>query len=484
MDFGYNQLSNLISNNQQEEKAKYHLVAAKIKMTAGLIKKMFGKPGHTKLILKSYGGVDLTSLPSLIYDSAKINHPLSKLLHEYVKKMDVIGDAASFFVLLVSELVSESIMVVEKGLKPALLAASFREIRDEVDEITEAFKIKHTVNFDDKESIKKVIKGIIKEHVLEEIVSEAISSTKSFDIENVRICKVGCGSVEDSYTVEGMVFDRAPEGLVKSVENATTSIYNCPIDIPRTEAKGTILMKNAEDLLLFSKEEGNEIKNTVNSIKSKVVICSGKIDNIYLDFFNKNDILVFKVLSKHDLRRLRSLLGGHISTLLHPLDDSSMGFVGEIKTFTEGKKTYTKFVSSNKSVFTLVLKNSVLAILDEQERLTQKALTTLYKNTKDNKLYLVKGAGYFEREISEKFAEKFNNTVDEKHMAYKCLSQAFKTFKTSEDEVYDVYNTKITAIKYALDFIATLYETSDYLIGKPLPLNITPQENRHWDEDH
>lgn len=483
MDFGM-QLGSLISGSQQEEKAKYHVVASRIRMTCGLVRSLYGRLSHTKLIENGFGQIVMSSQPGIVYDNIKVSHPLVKLLHEYVKKMDVVGDGSTFFVLLASELVAETMLLIERGVKPALLASSLREIHREIDGMAGDLKMRHVVDFGDRESVSRVLRGVVKDELLERIVVDGICETQGFDSENIRICKVACGSVEDSYVVEGMVFNRAPEGEIRHAAKASTSIYNCPLDISRTELKGTVLMKTADDLLSFSKDENKRIREAVEGLGADVVICSGKVEKVYLDFLNKCGKLVFRVVSKHDLRRIRELVGGHISPVLHPQERDAMGSVDEVSTFAEGGTRYTKFVSSSRRMYTLVLKNSVQAMLDEQERIVQKALTVLDRNCISNTIELVEGAGRFERTLSDMVLKRYGDSVDEKHLAYRCLGRALRVFEVGDAAVLDVYNAKIKGVRYALEFAATLFETSDYLIGKPEALNIAPRSNEHWDEDH
>ncbi|AFN82867.1 T complex protein 1 theta subunit [Encephalitozoon romaleae SJ-2008] len=207
-------------------------------------------------------------------------------------------------------------------------------------------------------------------------------------------------------------------------------------------------------------------------------------DKIYLDFLNKSRKLVFRITSKYDLRRIRELLGGHILSSLGSQSEESMGFVEEVVTFTEGICEYTKFISGSKKVYTLVLKNSVQAELDEQERMVQKALNVLSKNTKENKIDLVDGAGRFEKRLSKIFLERSAASKEGKGLVYKCIGKVLGGFGSSDAEIYDVYNSKVKALKYSIEFISTLFETSDYLIGKPEAMNITPRNNQNWDEDH
>ncbi|ADM11389.1 T complex protein 1 theta subunit [Encephalitozoon intestinalis ATCC 50506] len=484
MDIGQTHLGGLISNSQQDEKVRYHVVGSRVKMACNVIRSLYGGSHRTKLIVNGYGQVILSSQPGVIYDNIKINHPLVKLLQDYVKKMDVVGDGATFFVTLVSELIQEAMDVVGKGMKGAYLGYMLREVHKEIEELASELRIKHEVDFEDRESISKVLKGVLKDSVLEKIVVEGISLCRSFSTENIRVCKVVCGSTEDSYVVQGMVFNRSPEGEVKHVTKGKTSIYNCPLDISRTELKGTVLMRTASELLSFSKEENKRIKETVESMNGDVVICSGKVDKIYLDFLNKKKKLVFRITSKYDLRRIRELVGGHILAALDPQTEDSMGFVEEVETFKEGNSEYTKFISGSKKVYTLVLKNSVQAVLDEQERMVQKALNVLSKNSKEGKIDLVDGAGRFEKKLSKIFLERSMGCKEGKNLVYKCIGKALGTFKTSDAEVYDAYNAKVKALKYSIEFISTLFETGDYLIGKPEAINIAPKSNQHWDEDH
>ncbi|WEL38448.1 T complex protein 1 theta subunit [Encephalitozoon hellem] len=484
MNIGQTHLGGLISNAQQDEKVRYHIVGSKVRMACNLVRSLYGKSQRTKLIVNGYGQVVLSSQPGVIYDNVKMNHPLVKLLQDYVKKMDVAGDGATFFVILVSELIQETMDVVGKGMKPTYLSHMLREVHKEVEDLAKELLIEHSIRFDDRESISKVLRGVLKDDGLEKIVSKGISLARSFSSESIRVCKVGCGSIEDSYVVQGMVFNRSPEGEVRHMVKGKTSIYNCPLDIARTELKGTVLMKTASELLSFSKDENERTRKAVESMKGDVVICSGKVDRIYLDFLNKSKKLVFRITSKYDLRRMRELVGGHILSSLGSESEGSMGFVEEVVTFTEGTCEYTKFISESKKVYTLVLKNSVQAVLDEQERMVQKALTVLSKNTKDDKIGLVEGAGKFEKRLSKMFFERSAVSSEGKNLVYKCIGKVLGGFASSDAEIYDVYNCKVKALKYSIEFISTLFETSDYLIGKPEAINIAPRTNQHWDEDH
>lgn len=535
-------MNQMISQSQTEEKAKYATVIKKLTSLISIFDKLYGQSYHKKLIQTDYNTLKLTSFPSVILDNIKINHPLVKLMIEYVKKLDTMGDSSKFFLLFVKYLVEESIKIVEKGVKPTILGEIYRDIGGEIDDLCIEFvkeleisvfksseikfeeenddskvnksKIHNEINnneskivddskVDNRESdienklsdleisnlpnFSLLLDSLIKDKKIKDLLTECINKTKSFSTEKIRICKINTGTLDDSYLVEGMVFEKEPESIKKSLKDGSSSIYNCPLDISRAELKSTILMNTSDELYNYTKDEIDLIKNKVENLKSDLIICSGKVDNIFLDFCNKNDKIVFKIMSKHDLRRIRECLGGYISPVLEPLSENQYGTVKNVEVFTESNKNYTKFIGND--IQTIVLKNSLDVVLDEQERIISKTLRAISKNIKNNKIKVVEGAGKFEKNMENIFKKNMTNTDSDinilsKKYAYQSISKAFSKFKQFDKNIFDIYSTKIKAIKYALDFIAVMYETEDYLIGMQEKMNIKPRMNEDWDEDH
>lgn len=80
-------------------------------------------------------------------------------------------------------------------------------------------------------------------------------NARDFNVDSVRVVKIMGGSLSQSRVVKGMVFGRQPEGSVTRVKNAKVGVFTCGIDIAQTETKGTVLLKNSEELLNFSRGE-------------------------------------------------------------------------------------------------------------------------------------------------------------------------------------------------------------------------------------
>lgn len=104
-----------------------------------------------------------------------------------------------------------------------------------------------------------------------------------------------------------MVFKKETEGDVTSVKDAKIAVYSCPFDGTITETKGTVLIKTAEELMNFSKGEENLMDAQVKAIAdtgANVVVTGGKVADMALHYANKYNIMLVRLNSKWDLRRL------------------------------------------------------------------------------------------------------------------------------------------------------------------------------------
>ena len=94
--------------------------------------------------------------------------------------------------------------------------------------------------------------------------------------------------------------------------DAKVAIFSCAMDIQQTETKGTVLLKNAGELLNFSKDEEKQMEKYFTEIANagvKVIVTGSGIGDMALHFINRLGMMVIKVLSKFDLRRLSKVTG-------------------------------------------------------------------------------------------------------------------------------------------------------------------------------
>ncbi|KAM0685068.1 T-complex protein 1 subunit theta, partial [Conglomerata obtusa] len=378
--------------------------------------------------------------------------------------MQALGDGSTFMVNLACAISKHTFALTQRGMKQKKICDVLKNIRKEIKDVKVEILVE---KMDNDKSISNVVRGVLKNDILSDLlvkaVSDIISDDKINEIEDrIRIVKMGTGMLEESFVCNGMIFKGEAKTNLKEGMNLRTSIFNCPVEISRTTTKGVLLMETAQDLINFSKNEEAGIEETVESLiqNSKLVICNGKVEDLFIDYFNMKDAIIFSIYSKHDIRRIRNLLGGSISPVLREVKEN--GECLGMSVFEEGNTKYTKF-EGNGSVITIVVKNSIDVLLDEYERILQKGINVIM-NHFDKEIKLTKGSGIFERFISEEFINKSLTYNDSTSLVYKAVSNALIEIcvKKEVENIYDVYDIKIKAIQYAIDICTVLLETEDY----------------------
>ena len=148
------------------------------------------------------------------------------------------------------------------------------------------------------------------------------------NMDSVRIVKLRGGSVNQSTVIKGMVLPRDAEGTIKRAENCKVVVFGCGIEASATEAKGTVLIRSADELLNYSKSEEKKMEEIIAAIAAsgvKVVIANGSISEIALHFLDKFGLMVLKIQSKFDLRRVCGALGATAVVRLGACTPEEMG---------------------------------------------------------------------------------------------------------------------------------------------------------------
>ena len=101
--------------------------------------------------------------------------------------------------------------------------------------------------------------------VAEAALSIMPTNPKNFNVDNVRVVKIMGGSLAGSKVVQGMVFGREPEGTVKKTSRAKVAVFTTALDISQTETKGTVLIKNADEMLNFTTGEEKQLERVRSS---------------------------------------------------------------------------------------------------------------------------------------------------------------------------------------------------------------------------
>ena len=251
----------------------------------------------------------------------------------------------------------------------------------------------------------------------------------NFNVDNVRVVKIMGGSLEQSKVVKGMVFPRSPDGTVKKAAKAKVGVYSCPIDIAQTETKGTVLLKNAKEMLDFSTGEEAQIENVIKELHDsglRVVVAGSTVGELPMHYLNRYGILVIKVQSKFELRRICRVVGATpLARLGAPMPDE-MGSVDIVETLEIGGDRVTVFRQENEQTrtATIVLRGATQNHLEDVERAVDDGVNVVKAITRDPRL--VPGAGATEMGLVERISAFADKTSGLSQYAIRKYAEAFE----------------------------------------------------------
>ncbi len=295
------------------------------------------------------------------------------------------------------------------------------------------------------------------EDFLADMVAEAVLAVLpkqpvNFNVDNIRVVKIMGGSLEQSKVVKGMVFGREPDGSVKKAKNAKVGVFSCPIDISQTETKGTVLLHNAKEMMDFTKGEESQLETSIKELHDsglRVVVAGATVGELALHYLNRFGILVVKVLSKFELRRLCRVVGATpLARLGAPMPDE-MGKVDVVETLEIGGDRVTVFRQENDATrtATLVIRGATQNHLDDIERAIDDGVNVVKAITRDPKL--VPGAGATEMQLIERISAFGEKTPELSQYAIKKYAEAFEVIPRTLAESAGLDATEVLASLYA-----------------------------------
>jgi T-complex protein 1 subunit theta len=274
------------------------------------------------------------------------------------------------------------------------------------------------------------------EDALAALVSEAVlavlpKNPVNFNVDNVRVVKIMGGSLEQSRVIKGMVFGREPDGQIKKARKAKVGVFSCPIDTSQTETKGTVLLKNAQEMLDFTKGEEDRLEEAIKELYDsglRVVVAGSTVGELALHYLNRFNILVIKILSKFELRRLCRVVGATpLARLGAPMPDE-MGSIDVVETTEIGGDRVTVFRQEDANTVTrtatIVLRGATQNHLDDVERAIDDGVNVVKAVTKDPRL--IPGAGASEIQLAERVSAFADKTPGLAQYAIKKYAEAFE----------------------------------------------------------
>ncbi len=202
-----------------------------------------------------------------------------------------------------------------------------------------------------------------------------------------------------------------------------------------------MLLHNAQEMLAFTRGEEQQLERAIKSLHDaglRVVVAGATVGELALHYLNRFGILVVKVLSKFDLRRLCRVVGATpLARLGAPMPDE-MGKVDVVETLEIGGDRVTVFRqedgasssgsdssgSSTTRTATIVLRGATQSALDDAERAVDDGVNVVKALSRDERL--VPGAGATELQLAQRVGRLRKDTPVLAQYAISKYAEAFE----------------------------------------------------------
>jgi len=280
-------------------------------------------------------------------------------------------------------------------------------------------------------------------------------------------------------------------------------------DISCPETKNSILFQSAEEIMTYESNKNLTIEDMVlelHNLGVNVVVASGFTD-LSLFFLEKYDMMILKIQSKFDLRRIALTTNAIVLSKLKKPTIEEIGKCDFISVRSFGSQKITLFQQDNSSckIFTIIARASSTKILDYIEKLVHRSTSVFKTIVKDNRFLAGAGAceielcrrlksfslkrySGFKQLLIQKFADAFESlpkTLLENsgYDVFKILSalhvthslgyesegidlQNFSTINAKEKGIWDSFPCKYWGIRNSIDAVLTILTIDQILMAK------------------
>ncbi|KAL4873092.1 hypothetical protein BDV12DRAFT_182713 [Aspergillus spectabilis] len=424
-----------------------------------------GPYGRNKIVINHLQKMILTSDAATILRELEVVHPAAKLLVMASQQQDAeMGDGTNLVIVLAGELLKKAEELLRLGLKTSDIVQGYEKAQNFALKVLEDLEVDRLKDLRSQTELTKALRTVVAskqsgtEQLLASLVADAVlavlpKNPVNFNVDNVRVVKIMGGSLEQSRVIKGMVFGREPEGTIKKATKAKVGVFSCPIDISQTETKGTVLLKNAQEMLDFTKGEEERLEIAIKELYDsglRVVVAGAQVGDLALHYLNRFNILVIKILSKFELRRLCRVVGATpLARLGAPMPDE-MGSIDVVETTEIGGDRVTVFRQEDSTAVTrtatIVLRGATQNHLDDVERAIDDGVNAVKAITKDPRL--VPGAGATEIQLVERISAFADRTPGLPQHAIRKYAEAFEVIPRTLAESAGLDATEVLSRLY------------------------------------
>jgi T-complex protein 1 subunit theta len=474
-----------------------------------------------KMVITHIGKLIVTSDAATIVQEVEVQHPAAKMIAMAAQMQEKeAGDGTNFVLTLCGELMQQAENLIQEGLHPSDILVGYEKASKKCLEYLDSLIAYQLEDVKCIEDVTKCIRSVVaakhygNEDILAPLIAKASiyampENPKDFSVENVRVTKILGGALGDSEVIHGMCVLRGSETTIHKINDAKVAVFNNPLEADSGDTKGTVLLKTAEELQNYTKGEEETMERFVKKLHDtgiNVVISGGSISEVCLHYMEKYGIMVLRIHSKFEVKRIANTLGGTILVRLDAPTPEEVGTASEVFTteISSTQCTIFKRDEEDNRIATIVLRASTTNLLDDAERAIDDGVNTIKNSTKNpgfcagggaTEIHLASQIQTFakcqpglDQYAVERFGQAFeiiprtlaeNAGLNAEEIIAKLYSETAKSpfygidvengkvQDMKEIEIYDSLECKSWGIKLAVDAVLTILKVDQIIMSKP-----------------
>jgi thermosome len=415
---------------------------------AEAVKSSLGPKGMDKMLVDSFGDVTVSNDGATILKEMDVAHPAAKMVIEVAKTVDnEVGDGTTTAAVLTGGLLKNAEELLDQKIHPTTIISGYRKAAEKsaaiLDDIAE--KVDATKGAAYKKILRdvamtamssKFISGTKGElaKVVVDAVLEIVKGTpegEEISIENIpRQKQVGMQAMETEL-VKGLVLDKeiVHPSMPKRIENAKIALFECPLEVSKTEYDAKISISDPTSMQTFLDEEDKMLKSMVDKIVevgANVVIAQKGIDDVVQHYLAKNGIMAVRRIKKSDVERVHKTTGASIVSKIPNLTKSDLGKakIIEQRRVADDKMLFVEGTPKS-AVVTLLVRGGTDHVVDEVDRALNDALYVV-RDVVINP-YIVYGGGAVEGQLAVRLRDYASSLEGREQYAANAFADAIES---------------------------------------------------------